>query len=100
MLADALGSGPDGGSSLKISLAVQILAFSEGLLLAERAGVDHKVAAAVVTQSPIGSPMLMGVSRSSLTSHDTQGCSLRSVTPPGPRSPREVLWCRCGYYPS
>jgi 3-hydroxyisobutyrate dehydrogenase-like beta-hydroxyacid dehydrogenase len=35
-----------------------MLAFSEGLLLAARAGIDSKLAADVMTQSPIGSPML------------------------------------------
>ena len=35
-----------------------MLAFAEGLLLAERAGVDRKLAVDVMTQSPIGSPML------------------------------------------
>ena len=44
--------------AINISLAVQTLAFSEGLLLAERAGVDPEVAAAVMSASPIGSPML------------------------------------------
>jgi 3-hydroxyisobutyrate dehydrogenase-like beta-hydroxyacid dehydrogenase len=37
---------------------VQMLAFAEGLLLAERAGIDPKRAADVMTQSAIGSPML------------------------------------------
>ncbi len=44
--------------AINISLAVQMLAFSEGLLLAERSGVDPKLALDVMTQSPIGSPML------------------------------------------
>lgn len=44
--------------AINISLAVQMLAFAEGLLLAERAGVDRKLAAEVMTESPIGSPML------------------------------------------
>jgi 3-hydroxyisobutyrate dehydrogenase-like beta-hydroxyacid dehydrogenase len=55
--------GPNGqGLALKlavnISLAVQMLAFSEGLLLAARDGVDPKLAADVMTESAIGSPML------------------------------------------
>jgi 3-hydroxyisobutyrate dehydrogenase-like beta-hydroxyacid dehydrogenase len=37
---------------------VQVLAFSEGLLLAERDGVDPGLAAEVMSASPIGSPML------------------------------------------
>ena len=44
--------------AINISLAVQILAFSEGLLLAERDGVDPKLAADVMAATPIGSPML------------------------------------------
>jgi 3-hydroxyisobutyrate dehydrogenase-like beta-hydroxyacid dehydrogenase len=44
--------------AINISLAVQMLAFAEGLLLAERAGVDRRLAVDVMTQSPIGSPML------------------------------------------
>ena len=44
--------------AINISLAVQMAAFAEGLLLAERAGIDRKRAADVMTQSPIGSPML------------------------------------------
>jgi 3-hydroxyisobutyrate dehydrogenase-like beta-hydroxyacid dehydrogenase len=44
--------------AINISLAVQMLAFAEGLLLAERAGIDSKRAIEVMTQSPIGSPML------------------------------------------
>jgi 3-hydroxyisobutyrate dehydrogenase-like beta-hydroxyacid dehydrogenase len=44
--------------AINISLAVQTLAFSEGLLLAERAGVDPDLAAEVMSTSSIGSPML------------------------------------------
>jgi 3-hydroxyisobutyrate dehydrogenase-like beta-hydroxyacid dehydrogenase len=44
--------------AINISLAVQMLALSEGLLLAERDGVDRKLALEVMTESPIGSPML------------------------------------------
>jgi 3-hydroxyisobutyrate dehydrogenase len=44
--------------AINISLAVQMLAFSEGLLLAERAGIDRQLAIDVMTESPIGSPML------------------------------------------
>jgi 3-hydroxyisobutyrate dehydrogenase-like beta-hydroxyacid dehydrogenase len=44
--------------AINISLAVQMLAFSEGLLLATREGVDPGLAAEVMTESPIGSPML------------------------------------------
>jgi 3-hydroxyisobutyrate dehydrogenase-like beta-hydroxyacid dehydrogenase len=44
--------------AINISLAVQMLAFSEGLLLAERGGIDPHRAAEVMTESAIGSPML------------------------------------------
>jgi 3-hydroxyisobutyrate dehydrogenase len=44
--------------AINISLAVQMLAFAEGLVLAERSGIDPKLAVEVMTQSPIGSPML------------------------------------------
>jgi 3-hydroxyisobutyrate dehydrogenase-like beta-hydroxyacid dehydrogenase len=44
--------------AINISLAVQTLAFSEGLLLAEHSGVDAALAAAVMGSSSIGSPML------------------------------------------
>ena len=38
--------------AINISLAVQMLAFSEGLLLADRAGVDRKRAVEVMTREP------------------------------------------------
>jgi 3-hydroxyisobutyrate dehydrogenase-like beta-hydroxyacid dehydrogenase len=44
--------------AINISLAVQTLAFSEGLLLAERGGIDRELAAEVMSTSAIGSPML------------------------------------------
>jgi 3-hydroxyisobutyrate dehydrogenase-like beta-hydroxyacid dehydrogenase len=44
--------------AINISLAVQMLAFAEGLLLAKQDGVDPEIALDVMTQSPIGSPML------------------------------------------
>ena len=44
--------------AINISLAVQMLAFAEGLLLAERSGVDRQRALEVMEASPIGSPML------------------------------------------
>jgi 3-hydroxyisobutyrate dehydrogenase-like beta-hydroxyacid dehydrogenase len=44
--------------AINISLAVQMLAFAEGLVLAERSGIDPKLAVDVMTASPIGSPML------------------------------------------
>ena len=44
--------------AINISLAVQMLAFSEGVLLAERGGIDRRLALDVLTGSAIGSPML------------------------------------------
>ncbi|SDU73642.1 NAD(P)-dependent oxidoreductase [Jiangella alkaliphila] len=44
--------------AVNISLAVQTLAFSEGLVLAERGGIDPRLAASVMSSSAIGSPML------------------------------------------
>jgi 3-hydroxyisobutyrate dehydrogenase-like beta-hydroxyacid dehydrogenase len=44
--------------AINISLAAQMLAFSEGLLLAERGGIDPVLAARAMTASAIGSPML------------------------------------------
>jgi 3-hydroxyisobutyrate dehydrogenase-like beta-hydroxyacid dehydrogenase len=43
---------------INVSLAVQMLAFSEGVQLAERGGVDRQLALDVLTHSAIGSPML------------------------------------------
>ena len=44
--------------AINIGLAVQMLAFAEGLLLAERSGIDRQRALDVMEGSPIGSPML------------------------------------------
>ncbi|WP_067901456.1 NAD(P)-dependent oxidoreductase [Nocardia vaccinii] len=44
--------------AINVSLASQILAFSEALLLAEKAGIDPAQAASVMTDSAIGSPAL------------------------------------------
>lgn len=44
--------------AVNISLAAQMIAFSEGVLLAERGGIDPAVASRVMTESAIGSPML------------------------------------------
>jgi 3-hydroxyisobutyrate dehydrogenase-like beta-hydroxyacid dehydrogenase len=44
--------------AINISLAAQMLAFSEGLLLAERGGIDPKLAAETMAGSSVGSPML------------------------------------------
>jgi 3-hydroxyisobutyrate dehydrogenase-like beta-hydroxyacid dehydrogenase len=44
--------------AINISLAVQMLALSEGLLLADRSKIDRRVALDVMIGSAIGSPML------------------------------------------
>jgi 3-hydroxyisobutyrate dehydrogenase-like beta-hydroxyacid dehydrogenase len=44
--------------AVNISLAEQMLAFSEGVLLAEQGGVNRALAVSVLTQSALGSPML------------------------------------------
>lgn len=41
-----------------LSLAVQMLAFSEGVLLAEKGGIDRKTAVKVLLESVIASPMV------------------------------------------
>jgi 3-hydroxyisobutyrate dehydrogenase-like beta-hydroxyacid dehydrogenase len=46
--------------AININLAAQILAFSEGVLLAERGGLDRALAVEVMTGSAIGSPLLKG----------------------------------------
>jgi hypothetical protein len=46
------------GFGAYISLATQMLAFSEGTLLTERGGIDPEPAARAMTGSAIGSPML------------------------------------------
>jgi 3-hydroxyisobutyrate dehydrogenase-like beta-hydroxyacid dehydrogenase len=55
--------GPNGlAASMKIatnlSLAVQMLAFSEGVLLAEKSGIDRQTAVEVLLNSVIASPMV------------------------------------------
>jgi 3-hydroxyisobutyrate dehydrogenase-like beta-hydroxyacid dehydrogenase len=44
--------------AINISIVVQMLAFSEGVLLAERGGIDPRLALDVMTDSAIASPML------------------------------------------
>lgn len=44
--------------AVNLSLAVQILAFSEGVLLAEKSGIDRATAVEILTNSVIGSPCL------------------------------------------
>jgi 3-hydroxyisobutyrate dehydrogenase-like beta-hydroxyacid dehydrogenase len=44
--------------AINISLAAQMIAFSEGVVLAESAGIDPELARDVLTSSAIGSPML------------------------------------------
>jgi 3-hydroxyisobutyrate dehydrogenase-like beta-hydroxyacid dehydrogenase len=44
--------------AVNISLAEQMLAFSEGVLLAQQGGIDPAIAVSTLTQSAVGSPML------------------------------------------
>lgn len=44
--------------SVNLSLAVQMLAFSEGVLLAEKSGIPREVAVDVLTHSAVASPMV------------------------------------------
>ncbi len=44
--------------AINVSLAAQVIAFSEGLVLAQRGGIDGRLAADVMSASPIGSTML------------------------------------------
>jgi 3-hydroxyisobutyrate dehydrogenase-like beta-hydroxyacid dehydrogenase len=44
--------------AINLSLAVQMLAFSEGVLLAEKSGIAREVAVDVLTHSAIASPMI------------------------------------------
>jgi len=46
--------------AINISLAEQVVAFGEGVLLAERGGIDRRLAVDVMTASAIGSPLLKG----------------------------------------
>jgi 3-hydroxyisobutyrate dehydrogenase-like beta-hydroxyacid dehydrogenase len=44
--------------AINLSLAVQMLAFSEGVLLAEKSGIPREVAVDVLTNSAVASPMI------------------------------------------
>jgi 3-hydroxyisobutyrate dehydrogenase-like beta-hydroxyacid dehydrogenase len=44
--------------ALNLSIGVQLLAFSEGILLAEKSGIDRQTAVEVFTNSALASPML------------------------------------------
>ncbi len=44
--------------ALNLAITTQLLAFSEGILLAEKAGIDRKTAVEVYTHSALASPML------------------------------------------
>lgn len=46
--------------AINLNLAEQIVAFGEGVLLAERGGIDRRLAVDVMTASAIGSPLLKG----------------------------------------
>jgi 3-hydroxyisobutyrate dehydrogenase-like beta-hydroxyacid dehydrogenase len=64
-LGSVVRIGPNGHGlllklAINISLAEQIVAFGEGVLLAERGGIDRRLAVDVMTASAIGSPLLKG----------------------------------------
>src|SRR5579862_9002373 len=44
--------------AVNLSLTVQMLAFSEGVLLAEKSGIPREIAVDVITHSVVGSPMV------------------------------------------
>jgi len=44
--------------AINLSLAVQMLAFAEGVLLAEKSGIQREVAVNALTQSAIASPVI------------------------------------------
>jgi 3-hydroxyisobutyrate dehydrogenase-like beta-hydroxyacid dehydrogenase len=44
--------------AINLSLAVQMLAFSEGVLLAEKSGIPREIAVDVITHSAVASPMV------------------------------------------
>jgi 3-hydroxyisobutyrate dehydrogenase-like beta-hydroxyacid dehydrogenase len=44
--------------AVNLSLAVQMMAFSEGVLLAEKSGIKREVAVDVLTHSAVASPMI------------------------------------------
>ncbi len=44
--------------AINLSLAVQMLAFSEGVLLAEKSGISREIAVDVLTHSAVASPMI------------------------------------------
>ena len=58
VLVGASGHGQVLKLAINLSLAVQMVALAEGLLLAERAGLDTRLALDVMTNSAIGSPVL------------------------------------------
>ena len=45
--------------AVNLSLAVQMMAFSEGVLLAEKSGISREVAVDVLTHSAVASPMIV-----------------------------------------
>jgi 3-hydroxyisobutyrate dehydrogenase-like beta-hydroxyacid dehydrogenase len=44
--------------AINLSLAVQMMAFSEGVLLAEKSGIKREIAVDVMTHSAVASPMI------------------------------------------
>ena len=68
--------------AINISLAVQMLAFAEGLVLAERSGIDPKLAIDVITQTCRCSPPRQPTRCSRLRGHSatSTATSQRSST--------------------
>jgi 3-hydroxyisobutyrate dehydrogenase-like beta-hydroxyacid dehydrogenase len=66
--------------AINISLGAQTLAFSEGVLLAERGGIEPGLAAQVMTESAIGSPMLQARAPSCSTCPNGHGSMCSSCT--------------------
>jgi len=60
-------------SRANLSLAVQMLAFSEGVLLAEKSGITREKAVEVLLASVIASPMVAIVDRSCSSSRARRG---------------------------
>ena len=59
--------------AINLSLAVQMLAFSEGVLLAEKSGIPRETAVEVLLASVIASPMVSTAAPSCWTSRTRPG---------------------------
>ena len=63
--------------AVNLSLAVQMLAFSEGVLLAEKSGIAREVAVDVLTNSAIASPLMPVMGRFSSAQNRARKCRSR-----------------------